>query len=156
MNRIALTLLLAAAMTGASAAEIYKWVDADGNIHYGDRPVGDGMTQSTQVEVVAIATRRTDPEQVKAGVEARHERDNARADARAEREAAKQEEEQARAEAAARAEKCTAYRARLEKFTFSRRLYRLDDDGERQYLDDAQMADARAQVQKQVEEYCSS
>ena len=138
-----------------ASAEIYKWTDADGNVHYGDRPVGDGTANGGQVEVVAIASSRTSADRVQAGVDARRERDSVRADARAERQAAREEEEKAEAEQAARAEKCTTYRARLEKFVQSRRLYRVDEAGERNYLDEAQMAEARAQAQEQVQEFCS-
>lgn len=141
--------------TAAAASEIYKWVDADGNVHYGDRPTGDGIVEQNQIERVAIASRRTNPEQVQAGVEARLERDTLKADARATAAEERAEAEKLKAEAEDRAEKCSTYRARLEKFVTSRRLYRVDDDGERNYLDESQMEAARAQVQQQVEEYCS-
>ena len=143
-------------LTVSSAnAEIYKWTDADGNVHYGDRPVGDGMSENAQVEVVAVASRRTSVERVQETIDAGLARRSAADEARSEREAARKEAEDARAEAEDRAEKCTAYRARLEKFVTSRRLYRMDDNGERQYLDDTQMATAREQVQQRVEEYCA-
>jgi hypothetical protein len=38
----------------------------------------------------------------------------------------------------------------------SRRLYREDENGERVYLDEAQMQSARDRVQSQVEEYCGA
>ena len=152
MKKIAPLLLLLS--TAASAAEIYKWTDEDGNVHYGDRP--DGITDTTEVELVTVTSRRTNPERVQAGVAARQERDGARADARSEREAARQAADEARAAEEERAERCVASRARLEKYVVSRRLYRVGDDGEREYLDDSQIEEARAQAQQQVEEYCSS
>lgn len=36
--RIALALSLALACAAASAAEVYKWRDKDGRLHYGDKP----------------------------------------------------------------------------------------------------------------------
>lgn len=158
MKKIATILLLlsSAIATGALAAEIYKWTDADGNVHYGDRPTGDGVTVQTGVERVAIASSRTNSARVEAGVEARLERESARTEAATAAEESRKEAEAQRAEAEDRAEKCVAYRERLQKFLTSRRLYRVDDDGERDYLDDGQMDAARAQVQAQVEEYCSS
>ena len=65
-------------------------------------------------------------------------------------------EEELRAEAKERASQCTSFRGRLEKLITSRRLYREDDNGERVYLGDDEMQAARAKVQSQVEEYCSS
>jgi hypothetical protein len=147
-------LLLATAMTGTvAAAEIYKWVDADGNVQYGDRPSG------AQSEVqLQIASQPTDPARIEAQTTARLEQQAAASEAA--REAAANEppgptEEELRTEARERAEKCTMYRARLEKFVQSRRLYREDANGERVYLDEAETQAARDNVQHQVEEYCS-
>lgn len=38
MNRLCVLLALAAFTSAASAVNVYKWVDADGGIHYGDSP----------------------------------------------------------------------------------------------------------------------
>ena len=158
MKKIATILLLlsTAVVTGALAAEIYKWTDDDGNIHYGDRPTGDGLTMPNQVERVAIASRRTNSDQVQSGVDARLKRESARAETATAAADARKEADAQRAQAEDRAEKCGAYRERLQKLLTSRRLYRLDDNGEREYLDEGQMDATRAQVQLQVEEYCTS
>jgi hypothetical protein len=132
-----------------TAAEIYKWVDADGNVQYGDRPSG------AQSEVqLQIASRPTDPARIEAQTTARLEQQATESEAAA-NEPQGPSEEELRAEARERAEKCTMYRARLEKFVQSRRLYREDANGERVYLDEAETQAARDNVQHQVEEYCS-
>ncbi|MEM9209209.1 MAG: DUF4124 domain-containing protein, partial [Pseudomonadota bacterium] len=59
---------IALASAGTHAQEIYKWTDAEGNVHYEDRPTELTRAES---EVVAIASRRTDSSAVQAGVEAR-------------------------------------------------------------------------------------
>ena len=41
MARILLALVLSLSFTGASLAELYKWVDEEGNVHYGDCPPAD-------------------------------------------------------------------------------------------------------------------
>lgn len=157
MKKLAtLALMLSTALASAGyASEIYKWTDEDGNIHYGDRPVADG-TDGAQIERVAIASSPTNPKAVQTSVDSRRQRQAAAADKAAEREAEEARQQELQAEAADRAEKCTAYRARLEKFVQSRRLYRMDETGERVYLDESQMQEAREQVQQQVQEYCSS
>lgn len=158
MKTLTAVLLLAglAASGSVMASNIYKWVDAEGNIHYGDRPTGAAVSSTTPVEQVAIASQRTDKAQVEAGVEARHQRETQRAESRSAAADAKKEAEALQAKADERARKCATYRERQEKFTNSRRLYRVDDSGEREYLDDSQMDEARALVQKQVQDYCSS
>ena len=150
-----IALILGLALSTAATSQIYKWVDAEGNVHYGDRPTGDGTTAQPGVERVAIASSRTNAERVRTGVQARLEREAQRDDARAAEAEAQEEAEKLRAEAEDRANKCTTYRERLERFITSRRLYRVDDSGERTYLDDSQIEAARARVQEQVEEYCS-
>jgi hypothetical protein len=157
MKKISVIVLLAGALvSGSVMADIYKWVDTDGNVHYGDRPTGAAMSSPGQIEQVAIASRRTDTAKVQAGVEARMVRDTQRSDARSVAAEEKMEAEQLKVEADERATKCSTYRERMQKFTNSRRLYRVDDNGEREYLNDTQMTAARAQVEKQVQEYCSS
>ena len=147
-----LTLLSLTLLGSAYASEIYKWTDKDGNVHYGDRPSDD----VGQAQPITIASRRTDPEAVSASIESRRERDAARAEART----AAQEAEQAAAEERAAAEEqarlCDQYRARLEKYVTSRRLYKVDDAGERVYLDDAQMQQARADLQQRIVDSCSN
>ena len=74
--------------------------------------------------------------------------------AAAEKDAPTPEEIQAAAQE--KEERCSDYRARLQKMLQSRRLYREDENGERVYLDDDEMLASRERVQSQVEEYCSS
>ena len=143
---------LAVAAAGVHAQEIYKWTDAEGNVHYEDRP--SDLTEADS-EMVAIASRRTNAAAVEAGVEARLKRQESRAEAREARREAEQEAEDQRAEDARQAEQCAEYRQRLERMVRSRRLYKLDDAGERIYLDDAQMDEARSKLQARIMEQCS-
>lgn len=145
------TLILIFAIANvAGAGQIYKWTDAEGNVHYGDKPVAE------QAEQLAIRSTRTDPARIEAMATAREE---ARAVATAEELAAADDapsREELLAEAREREQKCTMYRQRLDKFVTSRRLYREDEEGERVYLDEAQTQAARERVQNQVEEFCNS
>lgn len=132
------------------ASEIYKWTDADGNVHYGDRPAED-----VPVERLDIPSRPTDPARIAAMTQARAE---ARQEARSQ-EAAEQAEqpspEDLRAAAKQRAQQCDMYKERLQTFIQSRRLYREDENGERVYLNEEETLQARNNVQEKVEEYCS-
>ena len=146
---IATTTLLTLVVAGtALAGEIYKWTDADGNVHYGDRPV------SNQSERLNIKSKPTNSASVQATT-------LARVDARAqEREEAANlpagpSPEELRAEAKQRAEQCTASKAQLQKFLTSRRIYREDENGERVYMDEAEMQATRERSENQVEEFCN-
>ncbi|MGI9238966.1 MAG: DUF4124 domain-containing protein [Woeseiaceae bacterium] len=154
MNGKRLLVLFAAfALTmgsGAMANEIYKWTDEQGNVHYGDRPLGND-----DAEVVALTYKRANPGAAKSGAAAHDELKASlqeKRDARAEEKATA--EKQA-AEAEAKQKRCDTYRARLETMVQSRRLYREDADGERVYLDDDQRNAARGKVEDLIAENCN-
>lgn len=150
LTPIFILFLALAATHGAAAGEIYMWTDADGNTQYGDRPV------EGSVRMTAIESSGTDNNQVNAGTQARLDRQEAAEEEKVARLAQEASEAELRAEAEKRAGQCDTYRGRLEKLITSRRLYREDDNGERVYLAEDEMTAARAKVQSQVEEYCSS
>jgi len=133
----------------ALSGEIYKWTDADGNVQYGDRPVG------TDVERLhMISNSNTDSGAVQASVEARHDREAARSEARSKRDEEDQAAAEAEAQAAQRDVKCQESRTRMQTYLQSRRLYQQDDAGERVYLDEDQTMQARADVQEMIQKYC--
>ena len=146
---VAATMTLA--VSGAAVAgDIYKWVDAEGNVHYGDRPV------APQSERMDIDSRPTTAASVEAQTAALAASNDRRAEARtaADEDAAAAAE--LRAEAEQRAERCAASRATMQRFVQSRRLYREDEGGERQYLDEAEMQAARQRVENDINEYCNN
>ena len=152
MNRKILVLALASITFAsvATAGEIYKYTDEDGNVQYGDRPTGaDGE------ERMAVVYTGTSSDSISAQA---RERESYMA-AREERRNAKQEQAEAEATAAVereeRAAKCQQSRSRLESYLQSNRLYRETADGEREYLDEDQMLEARQKAEDQVKEYCS-
>ena len=147
VTTLAFTLTLSG---NAIAGDIYKWVDAEGNVHYEDRPLSDGA------ERVAIESRSTDRAAASAQASATAE---SWAEARAARREARDEQpsaEELRAEAEEKRQQCAAYREKLQQMLTSRRLYREGENGERVYLDDSQIDEARATATTQVEEFCNS
>jgi hypothetical protein len=138
----------ALAFSGAAlSGDIYKWTDEDGNVHYEDRPTG------ADVELVAF-TSSTDNSAVRASINARHANEAARADQRSKRDEDNQAAAEKQLAAAERVEKCEESRTRMETYLTSRRLYKEGDAGERVYLDDDQIMDARADAQEDIQKYC--
>lgn len=135
--------------TGAMANEIYKWIDADGNVHYEDRPSG-----AATEERLNISYRRTSNSAVQNRIQARADAQTARKEADSVAAAEKEAADRAAA-AAARQERCESARARLENYQQARRLYRTDESGERVYLDEVQQAEARQKTEEQIAEFCS-
>ncbi len=144
----ALLALALAVPAAVLASDIYKWVDAEGVVHFGDRPAED-----VTVEIVHIDSEPTNPAEVQARIQARENRADA---AETIPGAETLTEEQLEARKRERAEKCTQYKERLQTFLTSRRLYREDENGERVYLDEQETLAARARVQEQVLEYCDT
>jgi len=132
----------------ALSGEIYKWTDADGNVHYEDRPVGD------DVERLKVISSNTDNDGVQASIEARHDREAVRSEARSKRAEDEQAAAEAEAETAQRNVKCQESRTRMQTYLQSRRLYQQDDAGERVYLDEDQTMQARADAQEMIQKYC--
>ena len=147
----ALFIMIAAALVTAGTAvagEIYKWTDAEGNVHYEDRPSGN-----IPVQRVAIVSKNTDNAAVQARVAA--QRESRATDEQVASEAPPEmSRQEIRAEQAKRKERCDQYRARLETMMSAPRLYREDEAGERVYLDEDQIQAAQARVREQIKEYC--
>ena len=151
-KRTALVLAAAAILfaAGAPASEIYKWTDEEGNVHYEDRPSG-----APTEERLALSYRRTDSGAVQQRINARHDRQTARAEAKSVAEAAEREAADNAAAAEERKQACERARDRLERYLQAPRLYRTDANGERVYLDEAQREEARQKAEEQVTEFCS-
>jgi hypothetical protein len=131
----------------ALSGEIYKWTDEDGNVHYEDRPTG------AEVELVAF-TSSTNSSSVRASIDARRANESARADQRSKRDEDAQEAAEKQIAADQRVERCDESRTRMETYLTSRRLYKEDEAGERVYLDDSQIMDARSKAQEDIQKYC--
>lgn len=151
-KHIALTCAVAALAFAASAAasEIYKWTDAEGNVHYEDRPSGAATEQRLD-----ITYSRTDGSAVRQRVDAYRDAQSARAEAKSVAAAAEKEAADNAAIEAERQQACDRSRARLENYLQARRLYRTDDNGQRVYLDEEQQAEARRKAEEQIAEFCS-
>jgi hypothetical protein len=140
---------IVAAAGNVVAGEIYKWTDADGNVHYVDRPTGDPTE-----ERVDVISNRTDNAAVRASVQARLDRQAEREEALNKAAEDQQSATAAQSEREQREKQCVSYRERLESYLQSRRLYRENESGERVYLDEDEVMTARAALQKKIQETC--
>lgn len=142
MRAISLVTLALLAATTLHGAEVYRSVDEDGNVSYSDRPVG----QDAESIVIATRTPGAPP-----AATASAEQSSESLDGTVQRERREPTPEE-RAED--RAANCAIARERLDRYTISRRLYRTLPDGEREYLSDAEIDEAKAGAAADVEEWC--
>lgn len=148
-----MTGLAALAITVSSsvlADEIYKWTDADGNVHYEDRPSGAETEERLQ-----FSYNRTNSDAVQKRVQAQRDVSAARNEAREDADAKKQTRAEEKAAAEQKVAACSQYRAQLKTMLESRRLYREDAAGERVYLDDAGREEARKKAEDLIQENCN-
>ena len=127
----------------AAQADVYRSVDANGNVVYSDRP------SDRQAVRVAIATT-----QARAPVTV-----VSRPEPAAETPAEPDEQTIAAAERAQliedRAANCERARERNVSYATSRRLYREGEDGERDYYTDAELSQARLEAEAAVARWCN-
>jgi hypothetical protein len=145
-------------------AQAYKWQDAEGKVHYGDRPPPGAAADP-------VRTQRITPEQARQGEELRQRMlERAGRDARdraaenAERAAALAAQHE---QDAAAAPACLDARKKLDVLEEARPVYRTPAgalrvkypgdayDGERVYLDDAERAQEIAAVEQQIADTCN-
>jgi len=138
--RVLLCLLL---LPGLAAAEIYRWTDANGQVHFGQRPTAGAEKLEVKPQVVERDQQTRE----------REERVSRFYDAR--------RDEQVKAQAAAserqskRAAECQQLRQKLAEIPEGYVYYRTDADGQRSYYSDEQVDTARQQLQNQVSDRCS-
>lgn len=130
-----------------NAGGVYKWVDADGQVHFGDRPPDRG---AEQVEVpnnpvAPAAPDATDPLEQQDRLLRAYE---------AERQERQEREAERRAEAEQRARRCVEARDRLRRYEQAGYLYRLDPSGERVIASDAEREQSTAAARAAVEQWC--
>ncbi len=131
-----------------SAAQVYRIVDADGNVTYSDRPDG------ASVEVVFIDTSTATPAPADG---ASDDVAPAEADGTADAGNADQSDFDGPTDedmAAERMENCGIALDREARYLVAHRIYRGTEE-EREYLNDAELDAIRAQAAADVEEWCN-
>jgi Domain of unknown function (DUF4124) len=129
----------------AALAEPYRWVDAAGHVQYSDTPPAGVHAEPVKGHLSSISG----PSAAQAQSAAQQEQ------AFQKRALAEQHREQLAARDAADHERaCGAARSRLAAATNGRQV-RFDPNGERHYLDEAEIASQVSQAQQDVQKYCN-
>lgn len=150
-----ITLLLAALSLHAQA-EVYKWVDADGSIHYSDIKPNDKnatriKTQTGQssndgdadTEPNEPAATASNPQARAQALDEKIKTEQDVADRQAEMDKAKAEQD----------EKCATIRENLKKMEENSRI-RIEDNGQIRYLSAEEIIEKKKNFQKMLEESC--
>lgn len=139
-------------LSNVNAADVYKWIDEDGQIHYGHK------TENKNAEKIEIKNRYIDSGNSTAPLSA-EERVNKQkrflnaleADNKFLAEEKRKKEEQAELKMS----RCNASRDQLKRYENSGALYDLDEKGNRILLNKKQYEQAMKQAQARVEKWCN-
>ena len=141
MKRVLLCAVLMAWSTLASAV-VYKWVDAQGKIQYGDRPP-DGV----HAEVVEGLGRDSRPASAPPSA----------AKAPAAPVAPSDLKKAVQVDVSSTREKqCTDAQERYKKLIEGRHIYKTGDNGERVYLSSQEIDEERVNAKKDIDDICNS
>lgn len=150
ISRIAkISIFVVGVVAMPSMAEVYKWVDKAGNVHFGDQPppgeraVKEKITATKGAAVAPSAKGKT-------ALEKELELKQRLADKG--QEERKSEEE--RKKKAAREAECTRMRASYNDMSSGMRLFDYDKTGERYLLNEEQHEKAVADMRKQIDKNC--
>jgi hypothetical protein len=140
-------LLLFAALiawSGMASAVVYKWVDAQGKLQYGDRPPDGVHAEVVELLVSHSASTRSvsAPTARNASVPAPKDADDKKT--------------VAQDVAQTRDKQCTDAQDRYKKLIEGRRLYKTGPDGERQFMNSEEIDTERLNAKRDVDTICNS
>ena len=163
-----LATLTLTAMSGLSQAEIYKWKDKDGTIRYSDTPPPSNVRQEAigrkkatnptgKAPLSSLDSPATAavPAVMPKDVEVPRGSEDAAAEQRQRTaEAEKNNKKEKEAEAKRKAENCSAAKADMQTHTQGGRVYKMNEKGEREYLDENGFKAGREKAQQEINENC--
>ena len=133
-------------------AEIYKWVDENGNVQFGDKPAAD--TDAEKVIIKEAAPVSTDPD-AKALIERQNKllriMEEERRENEKERKLAREKEKK---EKETRKENCALAIDYKRNLDVSGPIYDLDEEGNRVYLTEEENKAERQRAEEQVAKWC--
>ena len=137
-------------VVAAARADVYRSKDAQGTVVYSDRP-----TENSEPVIVKPpkAGRPGNPIAAKSATNAPGEQNQA-AQKGAKGEKGEKGDLSPAEKEAERAKNCVTARDRKTRYDQSHRLFKAGPNGEREYLDSAQIDEARAQAAADVQTWC--
>jgi hypothetical protein len=158
---VALALTLCAALP--ASAQVYKWVDSDGKVQYSDKPPPSNVkAEKLNARARAADAPATGEDKgaaqkgsVKPAPKTAAEQDQAFRKRQLDAAKAQAEEAKKQAQAGDRAENCKRAKAALANFEIGGRVTRIDEKGERVYMDDQQIAQETAKARAEAAAACN-
>lgn len=144
--RLVISFFVLTTFCNAVAAGVYKWVDENGQIHYGDAPRGEQTTKSITIHT----SPEPDPHTLRR-LEAQKKYLDARQTERAAANEAKEKAEKLKAE---NKQQCKQAKDALAMLQNGGRLYFEKAAGERHYITDQERQNGINAAKSNVKKYC--
>ncbi len=145
-GRVPILLLVLGMCSGTVSAQVYKWVDAEGNVHYGQNRPRGMEAEPVKVQPQGLSEEQRalelDKLKLKAGLGSEN------------REPEQGEQASTQMPEAVRQENCRIARHNLAALLQKRRIVQTDEEGNLVRLDDAQRESRLQEAKNQVEEFC--
>ena len=173
-NYLIVTLAVLMVLPSSGYAELYKWKDKNGQIQYTDTPPPSnvksesisgkkGISATGKEPLSAVTSPQAVPAQapnkdLQKLVEKEQSVDPADAAAKIRQqnaEADKKNKLEKEAQAKLKAENCKASKANLESYAQGGRVYKMNEKGEREYLDDIALKRGEIKARAEVNQYCN-
>jgi Domain of unknown function (DUF4124) len=167
MKRLLVAISLALCVALPVSAQMYKWVDSNGKVHYSDKPPPSNIkTEKLRAPPPAPAASAPAPaaneakggtKQDAAKAEPKTPAEQEQAFRKRQLESAKAQEVEAKklAQERDKAENCRRAKAALANLQIGGRQMRVDANGERTFLDDQQIAQETAKAQQEATAACN-
>ena len=143
--------MLLAIAGSAAAAKVYKWVDENGDVHFGDRPTRNNA-QELEIKVQEPVAPAAVPGQPPPRNQVRTNISDVMEEERLRRRKAREQEKEARE---SRQRNCVLARDKLRSYQESDYLYDIDSEGKRRVLSKAERAAAERDARDDVTRFCS-
>jgi hypothetical protein len=149
-------LLLALLAAAAQGAEVYRSKAKDGSVIYSDRPENDKseFVTTVQGQRVGGAQQATPARTARPGAQAAGTRPAGSAPEAAAPPAPLPPGPTSAELREQRQKNCDIAKEREQRYEVSRRLFKTNEKGEREYLDDKAVAEARAKAAQDVKDWC--
>jgi len=145
------TLLLFLMLPLVAQAGVYKWIDDNGKVHYGDNPVASQPNVEVKIDDAAtIPSFGGDDDQMSR----EEKRERLLQSMQEDRLEKKEQREQQKADKEHNRQKCNRYRDQMRHYERAGALYKLDKNGERAYMSDSERTRATRRLQANIRKYC--
>jgi len=147
MKNIILLLTLVAPV--AANAGVYKWVDENGKVHYGDQPKASQPTVEMNIDDTTPA-----PSFYEDNLSREEKRERLLQAMEEDRLEKQEKRDRQKAENEKNRQKCNRYRDRMRHYERANALYKLDKNGNRVYMSDGERASATKSLRAKINKYC--